>query len=153
MADIILNIAKGRNNELCRRVVSNDPATCQLVLVLLQAVESDALLLDRDDLATILAQAANTECDFTNYSRVVYTDADLVTPTVDDGSDRQSFILPAKSITAAGGANDNVGAKAILCFDRDQSGDASLVPMCAYDATFTTNGQDLNIPQATVYQA
>lgn len=153
MADILPNIARGRNNELCRRVVNNDPATSQLVLVILQAAEADAVLQDYDDLAALLAAAGNTECNFTNYARQTYTDSDLAAPVVDDVNNDQAFSLPARTITSAGGAANNTGAKAVLCFDRDQSGDASLVPMCIFDASFTTNGQDLNIPAAEIFQA
>lgn len=153
MADFQFNIAKGKTNAFTDRVANNDPATAQYVLVLFQAIEADALLQDRDDLATIIAQAGNTECDFTNYARQVYTDSDLAAAAVDDANDNQATSLPTRSIANAGGALNNNGAKAILCYDATQGGDATLIPVLAWDAAFVTNGQALNIPAAEVFEA
>lgn len=154
MADITLNISKGRSVELYRRVNLNDPASSQLVLVLLQTVEADSTLIDYDTLGDLLGAAGNVECDFTNYARVTYSDSDLAATNPDDANDRYEFSLPVKSIANAGGATNNTIVKSILCYDGPGTNvDANLVPMKAFDANETTNGQTLNIPAAVVSRA
>lgn len=72
MGNVTANIAKGRVNELVRRVDVNDPSTSGLVAVLFQTIEADSALIDYDTLAAVLAAGggtANVECDFTNYAR------------------------------------------------------------------------------------
>lgn len=146
MGDIVFNIAKGRHVELVNRVKNNDPANSALVVVLLQAAEADATLLDYDDLQTLLAAAGNTEANFTNYARKVLTDAELPAQSPDDVNDRYDAGAPASvTWTAAGGASNNTLVKAIVCYDADTTGgtDANLVPVYCYDYAPTTNGNDL----------
>ena len=56
MANIVFNIAKGRIVELYNRVKGNDPANAALILVPIETsgLESDATLVDKDDLAAVL---------------------------------------------------------------------------------------------------
>ena len=166
MADFVFNVAKGRGIEFWKRVDAGDPGTSRLILVLLKdtGLETDAILKDYDNLSALLT-AANTECDFTNYTRIVYTAADLADPfklsdrparsaTLDDTNDRHDGVLPTKSIVSAGGATNNTISKAVLCYAPDSGGaDTTFIPIAAFDANTTTNGQDLNIPGATVYRA
>lgn len=146
MGDIVFNIAKGRHVELVNRVENNDPANSALVVVLLQAAEADAVLIDYDDLSTLLAAAGNTEANFTNYVRKVLTDAELPAQAPDDVNDRYDAAAPA-SVTwsSAGGASNNTMVKAVVCYDSDTTAgtDANLVPVYAYDYAATTNGNDL----------
>lgn len=154
MANVVFNVSKGRQIEFWTRVKNNDPATSALVLVLLKTAESDSALIDYSTLAALLGAAGNVEADFTNYARVEYTDADISLPTTDNANDWQEAALPLKSIANAGGASDNTIVKAILCYAPDVAGaDATLIPIAAYDAAVTTNGQALNIPAATVVRA
>lgn len=144
MADGVFNIAKGRVNELVRRVVANDPANSALVVVLLKTAEADATLKDYDTLSALLA-GANTEADFTNYARKSLTDADLSDPTTDDTGDSQWSDMPDQTWTSAGGASNNTLAKFIVCYDSDTTGgtDANLVPLTYHDFVATTDGNDL----------
>ena len=150
MASITFNIAKGKVNAYTERVVNNDPANSALVVVLLKTVQADATLLDYDTLGDILAAGggtANVECDFTNYSRRVLTDADLSAPTVDDTGNEQYSDAPDQTYTAAGGAANNTIVKALICYDSDTTGgtDANLVPLvaCGFSVNPTTDGNDL----------
>jgi len=145
MGDIILNIAKGRINEYFSRVANNDPANSAIIVVLLQAAEADAVLIDYDDLATLLAAAGNTEATFTNYARKTLTDADITDPTPDDTNNWQSADMPDQTWTSAGGATNNTLAKLILCYDSDTTGgtDSNIIPFAAHDFVITTDGTDL----------
>jgi len=146
MADLVFNIAKGQPVEYYRRIKGNDPANSAFILVLLKASESDALLIDRDDLSALLGAAANTEADFTNYARKVLTDADLdALPAPDDTNDRYDIDLPDQTFVSAGGASNNNLVKALICYDSDTTGgtDANIVPVCHYDFVATTDGTNL----------
>jgi hypothetical protein len=78
MADGVFNIAKGAAAEKFRDVAAKG------IVMLLKVNEAEATLIDRDELAALLA-AANTEADFTNYARKT---ALTGTITVDDSNDR-----------------------------------------------------------------
>jgi len=147
MADGVFNIAKGRAVELYNRVENNDPAASALVLVLLKAAEADATLEDYDDLATLLGQAGNTEADFTNYARIVLTDAELANlPAPDDANNRFDIDLPDQTWSSAGGATNNSLVKLLVCYDNDTGAgtDSNLVPLVHLDFSATTDGNDLN---------
>jgi hypothetical protein len=145
MANGVFNIAKGKVNEYVARVDANDPANSALILVLLKVAAAEATLKDQDTLAAILA-GGSTEADFTGYVRKTITDADLVTPTPDDGADTQSADITADPVwTAAGGASNNTLVRMLVCYDSDTTAgtDANIVPLCYYDFATTTNGGDL----------
>lgn len=146
MANGVFNVAKGRVNELHRRVVANDPANSALIIVLLETAETDATLRDYDTLSALLA-GSNTECAFTNYARKVLTDADLSDPTVDDVNDRQDADFPDQTWTSAGGAANETTAKALVCYDSDTTGgtDANIIPLTFQDFVVTTNGGDITL--------
>ena len=145
MADLAFNIAKGRVVEWYNRVKSNDPANSAFIVVLLKVAEADATLIDYDDLAAILA-GSNTEADFTNYGRVVVTDAELAAlPAPDDGNDRFDIDMPDSVWANAGnGANNNL-VKLLICYDSDTTGgaDANIIPCAHYDFSVTTDGNTL----------
>ena len=154
MASITFNAALGRTNELVRRVVENDPANSALIVVLLKVTESDVLLKDYDDLGALIA-GANTEADFTNYARVVLTDADLATPVPDDGSDFMESLLTLITYVAAGGALNNSLVKAIICYDSDTGAgtDANIIPLTAHDMSLTTDGNNFRVEAGAFFRA
>ena len=145
MADGVFNIAKGRVIELHDRVDTNDPANSALVVVLLQASETDATLEDYDDLNALLGAAGNTEADFTNYARKVLTDADISAATVDDTNNWRQCDIADQTWSSAGGATNNTMTKVVICYDDDSTGgnDTNLIPLTHHDFTPTTNGNDL----------
>ncbi len=146
MAATIANIAKGRFVEFQRRVIDNDPATAAFVVVLLQDAQANATLADHNTLADLLANVNNTEADFTNYARVLLTDADVTEPVLDDVNERVSVDLPDVTIADAGGAVNNALEKALVCFAADPgAGDASIIPAGIFDVDVTTLGNDLVI--------
>ena len=104
MANIVMNIAKGRVVEYYNRVKSNDPAASALILVPIETsgLEADATLIDKDDLSAFLSGATNEQ---TTMGRKTLTDADLVAlPAPDDTNDRYEVSLPklARALGAQG---------------------------------------------------
>jgi len=131
-------------NAYVKRVVNNDPANSALVVVLLKAAEADGILQDYDTLGDILA-GANTEADFTNYSRKILTNTELSLPTVDHSGNQQFSDAPDLTYVSAGGAVNNALVKMLICYDSDTTSgtDANLVPLVAIDWVVTTDGNDL----------
>ena len=145
MANLVCNIAKGRINELYKRVKNNDPANSAFIIVLLKVAEVDATLIDYDDLGTLIA-GANTEADFTNYARKVITDVELAAiPAPDDSGDTLGVDLPDQIYTSAGGATNNTMVKALICYDSDTTAgtDTNIEVLTIHDYTPTTTGVDL----------
>ncbi len=146
MADGVFNISKGRGVEFYNRVESNDPANAAFIIVLLKANETEADLVDHDDLSALLGAAGNTEADFTNYARKTLTDAELAAlPAPDDSNDRYDVDLPDQTWTSAGGATNNTLVKLLVCYDSDTTGgtDANIIPLTHHDFSVTTDGSDL----------
>lgn len=157
MADQVFNIAKGRGIQYVDNVATNTPANSGLVVVLLKAAEADATLSDYDTLSALLAEAGNTEADFTDYARKVLTDSDISAATVDDANERVDADIPDLTWTSAGGASNNTTAKLVICYDDDTTGgtDANLIPISHHDFVATTDGNDLlaQINAAGFYRA
>lgn len=147
MVDGVFNVAKGRVNALVQRVVDNDPVESEILVVLLQAAEADATLVDRATLSALLAEAGNTEATFTNYARIGYTDTDLVAPTVDNTNDWQQADIPDPQYSNAGGAVNNALVKMLVCYDPDGTGgtDADIIPLTHQDITITTDGNAMRL--------
>lgn len=146
MADGVFNIAKGKVCEYYDRVKGNDPSTSALVIVLLKANETEADLLDHDNLSVLLAAAGNTEADFTNYARIELTDSELAAiPAPDDTNDRNERDLPDQTWSSAGGASNNTLVKLLVCYDDDTGGgdDTNIIPLTHHDFAVTTDGSDL----------
>ena len=158
MASQVLNIAKGRVKELYNRVKSNDPANSAIIVIALKVAESDAALIDYADLAALLAAAGNTECDFTNYARTVFTDVELAAlPSPDNAADTSSVDIPDITYTDAGGTVDNTLVKMIVCYDSDTTlgDDSNIVPMThnSFAVDPTTSGLTLTIQSTDFFSA
>jgi len=147
MANGVFNIAKGRAVELYNRVQTNDPADAALVVVALQAAVADATLEDFDDLSTLLADASNTEADFTNYARITLTDTDLTAIVPDDNNNRFDVDIPDQTYISAGGAANNSLVKLLVCYDADTTGgdDTAIIPLTHHDFVTTTDGNNLQV--------
>ncbi|MEY5098929.1 MAG: hypothetical protein RJA36_1648 [Pseudomonadota bacterium] len=152
MANIVFNIAKGRVAELYNRVKSNDPSTSALILVPIETsgLESDATLIDKDDLAAVLSGATNEQ---TTMGRKTLTDAELASfPGADDANDRMSISLPTVTWTAATG---NAISKILVCYDSDTTGgsDSSIIPLTMFDFVQTPSGADIQMTGGEFYRA
>ena len=152
MANIVFNIAKGRVAELYARVKSNDPANSALILVPIETtgLESDATLIDKDDLAAVLSGTTNEQ---TTMGRKTITDAELAAvPAPNDASDYNELSLPTVTWTAATGS---AISKILVCYDSDTTGgaDSAIVPLTMFDATVTPDGNDLQLTTGAFFRA
>ncbi len=152
MANIVFNISKGRVVELYSRVKSNDPTNSALILVPIETsgLESDATLIDKDDLAAVLSGTTNEQ---TTMGRKTLTDSDLAAlPAPDDTNDRYEVSLPTVTWTAATG---NAISKILVCYDSDTTGgaDSAILPLTMFDATATPDGNNLVLNSGVFFRA
>lgn len=153
MANIVFNIAKGRVVEYYNRVKSNDPAASAIILVPIETsgLETDAVLIDKDDLAAVLAGTTNEQT--ANMGRKTLTDVELAAlPAPDDTNDRYDVSLPTVTWTAATG---NAISKILVCYDGDTAAgtDANIVPLCMFDFAQTPSGADIQMTTGVFFRA
>lgn len=152
MANIVFNIAKGRVVEYYNRVKGNDPANSALILIPIETsgLESDATLIDKDDVTALLAGTTNEQLTM---GRKTLTDADLVAlPAPDDTNDRYDVSLPTVTWTAATG---NAISKVVVAYDNDTTGgtDSNIIPLTMFDAVFTPDGSDIQLTSGVFFRA
>lgn len=152
MANIVFNISKGRVIEFYNRVEASDPTNAAFILVPLETtgLESDATLIDKDDLAAVLSGATNEQ---TTMGRKTLTDADLAAlPAPTDGSDYYEVSLPTVTWTAATG---NAISKILVCYDSDTTGgaDSAILPVTMFDFVVTPSGSDIQMTGGVFFRA
>ena len=145
MADGVFNIAKGAVAEKVRDAASN------LGVLLLQANEAEATLIDRADLAALLGAAGNTEATATNYVRKTGITGTI---TVDNTNNRVDVDIPDQTWTALGGTTNNTLTKLIIFYDEGGT-DSTRIPLTHHDFAITTDGSDVTaqINAAGFYRA
>lgn len=152
MANIVYNIAKGRVVEYYNRVKSNDPTNSALILVPIETsgLETDAVLIDKDDLAAVLSGTTNEQ---TTMGRKTLTDAQLAAlPAPDDTNDRYEVALPETIWTAATG---NPISKILVCYDPDTTAgtDSNIIPLTMFDAVATPDGNNIVLQTGNFFRA
>jgi hypothetical protein len=152
MANIVFNIAKGRIVELYNRVKSNDPANSAIILVPIETagLETDAVLIDADNLAALVAGTTNEQ---TTMGRKVLTDVELAAlPAPDDTNDRYDLNLPT---TTWVGATGNPISKIAVCYDGDTTSgtDANILVLTMFDFAQTPSGSDIQMTGGPFYRA
>lgn len=152
MANIVFNIAKGRVVEYYNRVENNDPANSALILVPIETtgLETDAVLIDKDDLAAVLSGTTNEQ---TTMGRKTLTDTQLAAlPAPDDTNNRYEVSLPATTWTAATG---NAISKILVCYDSDTTAgtDANIIPLTLFDFVVTPSGADITLNSGVFFRA
>lgn len=152
MANIVFNIAKGRVVEYYNRVENNDPALSALILVPIETtgLETDAVLIDKDDLAAVLSGTTNEQ---TTMGRKTLTDADLAAlPAPDDTNDRYEVSLPT---VIWAGATGNAVSKILVCYDPDTTAgtDANIIPLTMFDFAVTPSGADIQMTGGVFFRA
>jgi hypothetical protein len=146
MADFVFNRAKGRVGEWYIRIDTNDPANSAFIVMLLASsgIETDAVLMDLDDFAALVAGATN-EATNTGYVRKTLTDADLTAFAPDDTNNRVDLDIPDQTFTAV--ANDGTGAigALVIGYDSDTTAgtDSAIVPATKHDFAVTPSGGDI----------
>jgi len=133
MADGVFNIAKGAAAEMFR-----DSGSAGIVL-LMKANETEATLVDYDDLAALFVPAGNTEADFSNYARKTGLTGTI---TVDDTNNRVDIDIPDQTWSAA--TSGQSLTKLVVAYE-NAAADATRVPLTHHDFTPTTDGSDLTV--------
>lgn len=152
MADIVLNISKGRVAELYNRVKTNDPANSAIIVVPVDVgAVSDATIRDLDTLAAVLG-AGVTERTTGGWNRKTLTDADLAAMSPDDTNDRMDLDTAdlVWTVVSAGAVTD-----LIFCYDNDTTGgtDVNLIPLTMHDFPITPDGSDVTATVANFFRA
>jgi hypothetical protein len=147
MANFVFNIAKGRVVEFYNRVESNDPANSALIIAVLatSGLESDATLIDKDDMAALVSGTTNYVTN-SGYAVKVLTDSDLAAlPAPDDANDRYDIDIPDQTWTAV--AAGDGWSKLIVAYDSDTTSgtsvDSAVIPLTAHDFVVTPDGSDI----------
>lgn len=144
MANYIPNIAKGRFNELMKRVDGNDPTNSAIILVPLSATDTEANRQDDDNLSVFLAAAPN-ELSGNGWVRKTLTDADLAAPAPDDVNNRYSAALPQVTWSAP---TAGTAVALAICYDADTtSGDDTnieVLGVCDFSVVSDSNDVILN---------
>lgn len=142
MANWAENIAKGRINELFKRVDGNDPANSAIILVPLSTHTTEAEAQDYDDLAAFLGGTANEQTGG-GWARVVLTDAQLAAPAPDDTNNRYAAALPQVSFGSPTAGNDT--AALAVCYDPDTTGgaDSAIEVLTVHDFVVETDGNEV----------
>ena len=152
MANIVFNIAKGRVVEFYNWVKGDDPVASALILVPIETsgLESDATLMDKDDLAAVLSGTTNEQ---TTMGRKTLTQAELAAlPAPDDANDRYDVSLPTTTWTAATG---NAISKILVCYDADTGAgtDSNIIPLTMFDFSTTPDGSDIQMTTGVFFRA
>lgn len=144
MSDFVFNIAKGRVAYYASLPAANDA----LIVIPIEAsgVESDATLIDYDDVATLLAAANNEQ---STMGRKTVTS---VTVTTDDTNNRVDVDIADQVWSAASG---NAISDLLIAYDPDTTGgtDSSLIPLTWHDFSITPDGSDVTATIANFFRA
>lgn len=132
MANLLFN--GGRGSLVQHKADGED-----LIVVLLKVAQADDTLRDHDTLGAVLG-AANTEADFTNYTRTVIPNASW-TVTIDDTANEATADFADILWSPAGGATNNTLVKLLVCIDGVN--DAARATITLHDFATTTDGNDL----------
>ena len=134
MADIVLNVAKGREAYYGSLPATNDA----IIAVPLEAtgLVGDSTMVDYDTLAAVLAGASNAQ---TTMGRKTLSG---VTVTVDDTNDRVYVDADNPVWTSATG---NATGALLFCYDPDTtaSSDSNIIPISKHDFAATPAGGDI----------
>lgn len=140
MADLIFNIAKGREVHYASLPATNDA----FIAVVLEAtgLEADATLRDYDTLSALLAGSSNEQ---TTMGRKTLAG---VAVTVNDTTENVS--VDANDITWSAATGNDTGAL-VVCYDPDTTtgDDTTLIPIAKYDFAVTPAGGDVTAQFAT----
>lgn len=134
MADGVFNIAKGAAVEMF-----NDSAA-KGILMLLKVNETEADLIDHQDIAAMLG-AANTEADATNYARKTGLTG---TVSIDDTNNRVDIDIPDQTFTSLGNGTNNTLTKVVFAYE-NAAADATRIPLTHHDFALTTDGSDVTV--------
>lgn len=155
MASQIANRAKGRFAEWAERVNANDPANSVFVLDLLATagLETDAVLLDKDDFAALVAGTTDFATG-TGWARKTFDQTGGLTVTYDDTNERVDVDLPDQTWTAVADAASDV-SKIVFGYDSDSAAgtDANILFLSHHDWVIAPTGADVTATIAVFARA
>jgi hypothetical protein len=144
VANFVFNIALGKVAYYASLPAANDG----LVLIPLESsgLETDAVLRDKDDFASVVAGTTNEQ--ITAGRKALSS----VTVTVDDTNDRVA--LDAADVVWTSPTGNAVGAL-VIAYDPDTTTgtDADLIPLTKYDLTWSPDGIAFTLAIADFYRA
>lgn len=144
MANLVFNVSLGRLAYYTSLPAANDA----LVMVPLESsgLETDAVLRDKTDLASLVAGTTNEQ---TTVGRKTLAS---VTVTVDNTNDRVA--LDAADVTWTAPTGNAVGA-VVICYDPDTTvgTDADLIPLTKHDLSWTPDGNNFTLTIADFARA
>lgn len=152
MADLVFNIAKGRAAELYNRVKLQDPATCRLFVIPIDAgAATDAVLRDCADFAAVITAGAS-EKTAGGWNRKTLDNTVLASLAVDNVNDRMPIDLADQTWTAVATANNSTDL--VICYASVVSPtNSQLLPLTLHDFIITTDGSDITATIADFYRA
>lgn len=156
MGNFVFNRSKGRVTEFAERVNANDPTNSVFVIALIAStgVESDAVLIDKDDFAALVSGTTDFATN-TGSTRKSLDQTGGITVTYDDTNDRVDVDCPDQTWTAL--ANDGTGgiSDVVFGYDSDSTAgtDANILPMTYHDFAITPDGSDVTAQIAVFFRA
>lgn len=133
----VFNIAKGSWAYLTQLPLGTDALE---IMLLKTTVVVDATMKDYATVAAILA--ANTECTFTNYARLVVNSG--ITVATSNTTDNTTTTMSTWSWLSAGGASNDAIVALIVSYRKTSSAtDAQKIPLWYYPEATTTSGSNL----------
>lgn len=146
MADFVFNVAKGRVNEIVRRIDTGADTAGRVRLMLLKAADTDAVHKDYDTVDAVIANVTTAEADFTNYARKTLSGGADFGIVIDDAADDQYSDATDQTWTSAGGVTNNTLTDALIYYDPDGTDTlTACVPLTQHDFAVTTDGSDLTL--------
>jgi hypothetical protein len=131
MVDFVFNIAKGAFVEKFRDAAANGG------ILLLTAADTDDAMRDTDDVAALLATAANEATDGSYSRRINLTG----TISVDDTNNRVDVDLPDQTWTALAGA----AILDLVVFYNEAGTDSTRIPLTLHDFAVTPDSSDVTV--------
>ena len=132
MAEVVFNVAKGALVEKFRDGEANG------LVLLLEAVESDAALADHDNLQSMLAAAGNTEFAGVGYARKTGITGTIV---IDNVNDRIEISFPDQTWQNLSG-NPIV---AVIIAYQESASDSGRIPLTKHDYSMIPDGGDIRV--------
>ena len=154
MANVVINIAKGRVAEYGIRINANDPVNSvfNVIVVATAGVETDAVLIDKADVGAFFVGTTD-EATNAGYARKVLDQTGGVTVTVDTTNDRTDVDIPDQTwtaVAAGSGFND-----VLIAYDSDSTvgTDANIIPCTLHDFVLVPDGSDITAQIAVFFRA
>lgn len=151
MANFVFNRSKGRVSEFAERVNANDPTNSVFLIRLIQSsgVETDAVLLDKDDFAGLVSGTTDFATN-TGATTKTLDQTGGITITYDDTNDWVMVDVPDQTWTAVATAPGAI-SDLVTGYDSDSTAgtDANVLPMTFHDFAVTPDGSDITAVIAT----